>query len=65
MAGSIAFGISAAASRIVPASGELRNAALANLGIFVGAICFLAGAILLIPDQSELAAEHMSDAPST
>src|SRR5665811_1102933 len=47
MAGSLAFGISAAASRIAPASGELRNAALANLGTFVGAICFLAGAILL------------------
>ncbi len=55
MVGSIAFGVSAIVSRVVPTTGDLRNEALANLGTFVGAICFLAGAIFLIPDQEAAA----------
>ena len=54
MVGSIAFGVSALVSRVIPTTGDLRNAALANLGTFVGAACFLAGSILLIPDQQEI-----------
>jgi hypothetical protein len=49
MAGSIAFGVSAVASYIVPADGDLWNAELSNLGTFVGALCFLVGAALLLP----------------
>ena len=50
--GSIAFGISAFAAKAVGPTGDLRNVALMNLGTFVGALCFLAGAVLLIPDEA-------------
>ncbi|HEY5154976.1 MAG TPA: hypothetical protein VIJ47_09605 [Acidimicrobiales bacterium] len=52
MVGSIAFGISAVGAKIL-SDGELRNATWADLGTFVGALCFLAGAVLLIPDQQD------------
>ncbi len=52
LAGSIAFGVSAVASHIVPASDQPRNATLMNLGTFVGAICFLIGAVLLLPERT-------------
>jgi hypothetical protein len=51
--GSIAFGVSAVASYVIPATGELRNAASANLGTLVGAVCFLVGAVLLLPERTE------------
>jgi hypothetical protein len=50
--GSIAFGASAIASYIVPSTGQLWNVELTNLGTFVGAICFLVGAILLLPERT-------------
>ncbi|HZM31084.1 MAG TPA: hypothetical protein VFB77_11375 [Acidimicrobiales bacterium] len=49
MVGSIAFGASAVASYVVPVSDQPRNATLMNMGTFVGALCFLAGALLLLP----------------
>lgn len=49
MAGSVAFGISAVASYVVPDSGLPRNVTLVNLGTFLGAVCFLVGAYLLLP----------------
>ena len=49
MVGSIAFGVSAVASYTIVASDTLRNAKNANLGTFVGALCFLAGAVLILP----------------
>jgi hypothetical protein len=49
MTGSVAFGASAVAAYVVPSSGEVRNASLVNLGTFLGALCFLAGAYLLLP----------------
>jgi hypothetical protein len=52
MAGSVAFGISAAASYVIVDSGVLRNAQRANLGTFVGALCFLFGAVLILPSKS-------------
>ena len=58
MVGSIAFGVSALGAQIVGTTGSLRNAQLANLGTFVGAICFLAGAVLLIPDEAEPGAQR-------
>ena len=53
LVGSVAFGVSAVAAAIVPATGDLRNARLSNLGTFVGALCFLAGAVLLLPERTE------------
>ena len=51
MVGSIAFGVSAAASYVL-SDDTLRDAQRANAGTFIGAICFLVGAALLIPDQA-------------
>ena len=51
--GSVAFGVSAVAGYINPATGQLHNAERANLGTFIGAVCFLAGALLLLPERTE------------
>jgi len=51
--GSVAFGVSAVAGYISPATGQLRDAERSNLGTFVGALCFLAGALLLLPERTE------------
>lgn len=48
MAGSVAFGVSAVAAFVIPSSGNVLNAELSNLGTFVGALCFLAGAVLML-----------------
>ena len=49
LAGSVAFGVSAAASYVIIDTDTLRNAQRANLGTFVGALCFLVGAVLILP----------------
>ena len=46
--GSVAFGVSAVAGYINPATGQLHNAERSNLGTLIGAVCFLAGALLLL-----------------
>ena len=51
LVGSVAFGVSAVAS-YVTSSGQLLSVALTNLGTFVGAVCFLAGALLLLPERT-------------
>ena len=51
LVGSIAFGVSAVASYVKP-NGDLVSLALTNLGTFVGAICFLVGAVLLLPERT-------------
>jgi hypothetical protein len=61
--GSVAFGVSAVASYVIPATGELRNAAQANLGTLVGAVCFLVGALLLLPERTETTEQHVTSAP--
>jgi hypothetical protein len=55
LVGSIAFGVSAVAGYISPVTGQLRNAERANLGTLVGAVCFLIGAVLLLPERTESA----------
>ncbi len=52
VAGSVAFGISAVAAFVIPSSGDVWNAELSNLGTLVGALCFLAGAILMLSPES-------------
>ncbi len=52
LAGSLFFGLSAIGAYVVPATGEVLNAALANSGTFLGAIGFLVGAALLLPEAS-------------
>jgi hypothetical protein len=58
LVGSVAFGISAVASYVKP-NGQLISLALTNLGTFVGALCFLAGGVLLLPERT------MADPPGT
>jgi YrhK-like protein len=53
LGGSIAFQISALAAFIQPATGELVNVPIANLGTFVGAVGFFFGAWLLIPEMDD------------
>jgi len=55
MVGSLAFGASAIAAYVVPTTGDLRNAQVANAGTWIGAVCFFLGAVLLVPDQAESA----------
>ncbi len=49
MIGSIAFMASAIGALIMPDTGSAVDAHLANNGTFVGAVCFLLGALLAIP----------------
>ena len=49
MIGSVAFGVSAVAAFIVPGTDVLKNATVADLGTFVGAVCFLVAALLMRP----------------
>lgn len=51
--GSVAFGVSAVAAYVLPTTGLPLNIALVNLGTFVGGICFLLGAILLLPERTQ------------
>ena len=55
MVGSIAFGLSAIGSFVLPTTGEPASVWLTNMGTFVGALCFLAGAVLLLYERTEAA----------
>ena len=48
LAGSVAFGVSAIASYVVPETGDVLDLAAANVTTVIGALCFLAGALLLL-----------------
>jgi hypothetical protein len=52
LVGSVAFGCSAVASYVIPSTGAIWSVELSNLGTFVGALCFLAGALLLLPERT-------------
>jgi hypothetical protein len=52
LVGSVLFGISAVGAYVIPSTGELLSASLANGGTLLGAICFFVGAALLIPEAS-------------
>jgi len=51
--GSVAFMISAVFAMIPPGSTDVLALWLANLGTFVGAVCFLIGAFLLLPEMAD------------
>jgi YrhK-like protein len=57
MVGSIAFGVAAVTSLIEPSTSEPVSAAISNAGTTVGALCFLAGAVLLMPRPSRASPE--------
>ena len=52
LAGSVAFQLSALAAFVRPATGEVLDLPVANLGTFLGAVAFFAGAALLLPRRS-------------
>jgi hypothetical protein len=49
MLGSVAFGVAAVTSLVEPSTSEPVSAAIANAGTTFGALCFLAGALMMIP----------------
>jgi hypothetical protein len=53
LAGSIAFGISAVAGYINPVTGQVHNAGRADTQTLIGALCFLIGAVLLLPERTQ------------
>jgi hypothetical protein len=53
--GCIAFGISAVAAFWLPSEGSVAHLAAANLFTALGGACFLAGAILLLPESAATA----------
>jgi hypothetical protein len=57
LAGSVAFGISAIASFIVPSTGSELNLAAANWTTAIGALCFLWGALILWSSEPDDSAE--------
>lgn len=52
MVGCIAFGVSALGA-FVTASGVTEDALLANAGTFIGALCFLVAALLVLPRKGK------------
>jgi hypothetical protein len=56
LVGCIAFGISALAAFWVPSQGSVVDLAAANLFTALGGLCFLVGAILLLPESAQEAA---------
>ena len=51
--GSVFFGISAIASYTSPTTGAPVSVFWTNAGTFAGAVCFLVGALLLLPERTE------------
>jgi hypothetical protein len=49
MLGSVAFMVSAVGSFVVPSSGNPMNLVWSDGGTFLGALCFFAGAALMLP----------------
>ena len=52
LVGSVAFGIAAVASYVVPDTGSALDLAGANIFTALGGLCFLAGALLLLPRRA-------------
>lgn len=63
LAGSVAFGVAAGAAYVVPGSGLAVSASGAALWTLIGAVCFLVGAYLLLPEAEH--AERVSVAMPT
>ncbi|HEX4396935.1 MAG TPA: hypothetical protein VH136_04830, partial [Trebonia sp.] len=53
LVGSIAFGISAMAGYINPVTGQVHDAGRADAQTLIGAVCFLIGAVLLLPERTQ------------
>ena len=58
LAGCVAFMISAIAGYVVPSTGSALDLAAANTFTALGALCFLVGAVLLLPAPSGSSSRH-------
>ena len=58
--GCIAFGISAVAAYVVPSTGSVLDLAAANGFTALGGLCFLVGAVLLLPESAAAARARSS-----
>jgi hypothetical protein len=64
LVGCVFFGVSAIASYVVPATGSILDLAAANWCTGLGALCFFAGALLLLPSRHAAAPDkHPSTLP--
>jgi hypothetical protein len=52
LTGSVAFGASAIASFVIVSTDQIWNVELSNIGTLLGALCFLVGAVLLLPERT-------------
>jgi hypothetical protein len=57
LAGCVAFGVSAVAAYVVPSTGDLVSVTVANAATSLGALAFLVGAVLLLPEGARDAAQ--------
>ncbi len=63
MLGSVAFGVSAVYAIVLPGAGDVLDASAVNAWTLLGAICFLVGAYLLLPELRKNIAQVVVKAP--
>jgi len=56
--GCVAFGVAAVGAYLVPSTGELVSETVSNAGTAFGALCFLVGALLLLPVATPAPSTH-------
>jgi hypothetical protein len=56
LVGSVFFGLSAVGAYTLTSTGELLSSWWSNVGTFAGALCFLVGALLLVPREAGIRA---------
>jgi hypothetical protein len=61
--GCVAFGVSAVTSYVIPSTGSAVDLARANAFTAIGGLCFLVGAVLLLPEGA--AAERSAASPAS
>jgi hypothetical protein len=64
LGGCVLFMVSALAGYVVPSTGDVLDLAAANLTTALGALCFLIGALLLLPEPRAAKARSIRSLPS-
>jgi hypothetical protein len=63
MLGSVAFGVAAVTSLVVPSTSEPVSAVITNAGTTFGALCFIAGALMMTPRSARPAEDRRAPRP--
>ena len=63
LAGCVLFGISTTGGYVLPSTGDALNLLAANAGTALGALCFLIGALMLLPEVSPAASPSPPQTP--